>query len=311
MNKITSISMSMLAGASVLLSSCVVDPGVYAGVSVSPGGVSASVAWTSASYDANGFPIYGYSYGRPVYGYTDAGVAIFTVAALTALCFVPDWGPAPWYRGHWHYPPHIHHCPAPPRYEHGHRPYHRPPGGLNAPVHKHPPYPAARPSAPKPHHHNNGAHARPNNSRPNNVSHARPNNSRPNNVGHARPNNSRPNNVSHARPNNSRPNNVNHVRPNNSRPNNVNHVRPNNSRPNNVNHARPNNSRPNNVSHVRPNNSRPNVNFSSAGGSRPSMGSSRPSMGGSRPSMGGSRPSMGGARPSGGGGRGAGRGDRR
>lgn len=87
--------------------------------------VAANVAWTSATYDANGYPIYGYSYGQAVYGYTEAGVAITTIAALTALSFIPDWGPATWYRGPV-YAPRGHRYAQPPRYAHGHRPANRP-----------------------------------------------------------------------------------------------------------------------------------------------------------------------------------------
>ena len=93
--KIKKISIAIVAGAAVLLSSCVTDAGVWgASVSYASPGFSSSVAWTNASYDVNGFPIYGYAYGRPVYGYTAAGAAIFSIAALTAWCYVPDWGPA-------------------------------------------------------------------------------------------------------------------------------------------------------------------------------------------------------------------------
>lgn len=137
--KLHHASVALIAGLSVLCTSCVVRPGDgYGTFTYSTNGYNSSVAWTNASYDANGFPIFGYSYGRPVYGYTDAGVAIFSIAALTALCFVPKWRPAPWYHGSWHYPPHIHRVAAPPRYEHGHRPHMRPHGGMNAPIHRNP-----------------------------------------------------------------------------------------------------------------------------------------------------------------------------
>ncbi len=137
--KIKHASIAALAAAALLLSSCApLTYGGYNTVSYSTNGYSSSVAWTNASYDANGFPIFGYSYGRPVYGYTSDGVAIFTIAALTALCFVPHWNPAPWYRGHWHYPPRIHRVAAPPRYPHGHLPHKRPAGGLHADIHKNP-----------------------------------------------------------------------------------------------------------------------------------------------------------------------------
>ena len=94
--------------------------------------------WVASSYDVNGFPIFGYYYGRPVYGYTAAGAAIFTFAALTASCYVPHWGPAHWYHGSWRYPHHIHRVGAPPHFPHGHQPSLRPHGGLNAPIHRNP-----------------------------------------------------------------------------------------------------------------------------------------------------------------------------
>ncbi len=134
------VPLAIIAGTSVVCTSCVVPSYGYSTYSV-PGNVSAGVAWTNASYDAAGFPIFGYSYGRPVYGYTEAGAAVFTIAALTALCFVPYWGPASWYRGYYRYPYGIHRVPAPPRFPAGHAPGVRPPGGIKPP-------PA--PGAPKP-----------------------------------------------------------------------------------------------------------------------------------------------------------------
>lgn len=128
---------ALLAGSALLLSSCAVD-GVYGSVGMAGPGYNASVAWSNASYDANGFPIFGYTNGQPVYGYTAAGAAVLSFAALTALCFVPQWGPAPWYRGPWHYPPRIHRVPAPPHCPPGHMPHMRPSGGLNAPIHRNP-----------------------------------------------------------------------------------------------------------------------------------------------------------------------------
>ncbi len=109
--------------------------GVPVGTQVS---YQSNVAWTNASYDAAGIPIYGYSYGQPVYAYTAAGAAIFTAAAITAACIVPDWGYADWYRGSWRYPVHVHHHHAPPRYPKGHRPSYRPAGGKNAAINRHP-----------------------------------------------------------------------------------------------------------------------------------------------------------------------------
>ena len=145
--KIRYITMALLAGSSVICSSCVVPASGYA-TYTSPGGqISTGVAWTNASYDADGFPIFGYSYGRPVYGYTASGAAIFTIAALTALCFVPHWSPATWYHGHYHYPVGIHRCAAPPRFPSGHRPAVRPPSGIKPPA-----APAHRAPAPAPAH---------------------------------------------------------------------------------------------------------------------------------------------------------------
>ena len=155
--KSITITSAALAGLSALLSSCVYTP-YYdeKGVTVTPSPsvqpapqvvaqqpvqatvqqpVNQNVVWTTASYDAAGFPIFGYSYGRPVYGYTAAGVAVYSMAALTSLCFVPNWCPASWYHGHYHHPVNIRDCAAPPRYAHGHRPAVRPAGHIHIGVH--------------------------------------------------------------------------------------------------------------------------------------------------------------------------------
>ena len=124
-----------MLGAALGLSSCAVyDYPVYTSASVGVGGPgwSATAAWSDARYDVNGFPIFGYSYGQPVYGYTASGAAVFTFAALTASCWVPSWGPAHWYCGHWHYPRHIHRVSCPPKHPAWHHPgrqsiaHHRP-----------------------------------------------------------------------------------------------------------------------------------------------------------------------------------------
>lgn len=151
---------AMVMGAALGLSSCAVyDYPMYtsASVGVSGPGWSTSVAWSDARYDVNGFPIFGYAYGQPVYGYTASGAAVFTFAALTASCWVPSWGPAHWYCGHWHYPRHIHRVSCPPKYPAWHRPgrhgiaHHQPaaaphrpavnhrPGNLHKPVVNHRP----------------------------------------------------------------------------------------------------------------------------------------------------------------------------
>lgn len=148
--KIHYATLALLAGVSVVYSSCVAPTSGYISYN-SPYGVSTGVAWTNASYDSEGFPIFGYSYGRPVYGYTAAGAAIFTIAALTALCYVPHWGPASWYHGHAHYPHGIHRVAAPPRHPAGHAPSVRPPAG----AHMGPGMPHhAAPKAPSQHHFN-------------------------------------------------------------------------------------------------------------------------------------------------------------
>ena len=149
---------AVLTGAALLLSSCTVyDYPVYTNASVSVGGpnVSATVSWTNASYDANGFPIYGYSYGQPVYGYTVSGSPIFSIDLLYAGCYVPDWRPAPWctHHHHYHYPHGCHHAPKPPKHEHGHRPHVRP--DMHAPIHKNPQSVLGKPRpVDKPHHAN-------------------------------------------------------------------------------------------------------------------------------------------------------------
>ena len=126
-NKITILAAAALAAMG--LSSCVVhDYPLYtsASVGVSGNGWSTSVAWTDARYDVNGFPIFGYSYGQPVYGYTSSGVAVFSFAALTSSCCVPSWAPANWYCGHWHYPKHVYRVSCPPKYPAGHHPGRKP-----------------------------------------------------------------------------------------------------------------------------------------------------------------------------------------
>ena len=261
--KIAHISIAALAGVSLLCTSCVVGPyDGYGTFSYSTNGYSSTVAWTSASYDANGFPIYGYSYGRPVYGYTATGAAIFTIGALTALCFVPDWGPAPWYRGHWHYPPHIHRAPAPPHHAPDHHPDMRPPGGMHAPIHKNPHSVLGKPAPHKPAHHEAPAQQhRPNVGNKPGNDHRPAVNNRPN-AGNRPGNDHRP--AANNRPNvGNRPGNINRPA--------INHQPSTGNRPANIN--RPSVSRPVHASRPavsnRPNISRPNVS------SRPSVNTNR------------------------------------
>lgn len=294
------ITVAVALVAALFCSSCAVTPaGYYAPygtLSVATNGYNTSVAWTSASYDANGFPIFGYSYGRPVYGYTAAGVAIFSIAALTALCYVPRWKPAPWYHGHHHHPPHCHYVAAPPRHPHGHAPAVRPVGGVNAPIHRHP-QAALRPHAkPAPHH-----PLRPNMGAVNRPGHpaARPNMGQANRPGHpaARPNmdlmNRPGSNGMRPRPRVFRPNagGMNGPGPQ-SRPVNLGSM----SRPGSSGLSRPSAAvrRPVQVN-------RPTSSMGSMG--RPAAGFSRP-IGGGRSHGGFSRPSGGMSRPHGGGGHG-------
>ena len=278
--KIAHITIAALASTSLLLTSCVVTPvNGYSNLSFSTDGhgvsVGASVGWTSASYDVNGFPIYGYYNGRPVYGYTSTGAAIFTIAALTALCFVPNWGPAPWYRGHWHYPPHIHRVAAPPRVCHGHYPTRRPAGGLHAPIHHHGP--------------NHGAANRPGH---------RPNIGTANRPGH-RPNHGVANRPSHG-PNHGVANRPSH-RPNHGVANRPGHT-PNHGVANRPSH-RPNigtANRPSLGTINRPSHSaRPNMSMPRPPSASRVSGATRPagfSRGGSRPSRGFSGGARGGGR---------------
>lgn len=139
-------SLAILASISVICSSCVAPSAGYATYTSPSGGISAGIAWTKANYDSSGFPIFGYSYGKPVYGYSASGSAIFSIAALTALSYVPHWAPASWYRGSFRYPVGIHRVSAPPRCPSGHCPGMRPSG---APV----PPPPGKQHAPQPHLH--------------------------------------------------------------------------------------------------------------------------------------------------------------
>lgn len=165
-------TLALAAGVSVAFSSCVAPYAGYVSYSA-PAGISTGVAWTNASYDADGFPIFGYSYGRPVYGYTAAGAAIFTIGALTALCYVPHWGPASWYHGHFHYPHGIHRVPQPPRFPAGHAPHVRPPAGAHTGPGMPRPGAAPRPAAPQPGWHRPGSNVGP--QRPGWSQPARPN----------------------------------------------------------------------------------------------------------------------------------------
>lgn len=121
--KKTYVLMALIGGVSVVCSSCVTTPGV----GCSTYSVSPTAAWTGASYDANGIPIFGYSYGRPIYGYTPSGSAIYSLAALTALCYVPHWEPATWCRVPHRYPRGIRRVTSPPRFPREHQPGIRPP----------------------------------------------------------------------------------------------------------------------------------------------------------------------------------------
>lgn len=50
------------------------------------------IHWQAANYDSNGFPIYGYADGRPVYGYTKQGSLIYQMNHIYSGCYVPSWG---------------------------------------------------------------------------------------------------------------------------------------------------------------------------------------------------------------------------
>lgn len=113
-----------VAGAlSLVLGAC--GPGYMNGAG-SGGYVSVGTGWQSAWYDQDGFPVYGYEGGRPVYGYTPAGAAIFSLSLLTADCYVPHWEPASWYRGSYRYPVRVRRISEPPRHPAAHKPSYRP-----------------------------------------------------------------------------------------------------------------------------------------------------------------------------------------
>ncbi len=158
---------ALLAVAAMLATSCEIYPNGYTSVSYSTNGYSSSVSWTAASYDANGFPIYGYYYGRPVYGYTVSGSPIFSINLLVSGCYVPNWRPAPWYDHHHHhdhYPHGCHHAPKPPKHDHGHKPHVRP--DMHAPIHKNPQSVLGKPRPAEKPHHANKPGTRPQVSRP-------------------------------------------------------------------------------------------------------------------------------------------------
>lgn len=129
------IYLSALFGAALTVSSCVSAPGSYGSYSNPLEGYSMNIGmgWTSSSFDPNGFPIFGYTFGRPVYGYTAEGLAVFNPATLNSTCYVPDWSPAPWHQGRNYHPSSIYRVAAPPYYPKGHHPNQRPPMGTQAP----------------------------------------------------------------------------------------------------------------------------------------------------------------------------------
>ena len=129
--------LAMIVGVVLLSTSCEVYPDEYTRVTNYVGdGYESKSAWTAASYDAAGFPIYGYAYGRPVYGYTQIGRPVYAVNQLYSGCYVPDWRPASWCRNAHHYPQGCNKAPKPPKFDHGHKPHVRP--DAHAPIHKHP-----------------------------------------------------------------------------------------------------------------------------------------------------------------------------
>ena len=151
------LKIGLLALAAVLFASCYYVPlSTYGGGGGGGGGYvnhavdyssgnrvtydtyDSSEQWVDASYDSNGFPIYGYEYGRPIYGYNTSGIAIYSYGLLRTTCYAPSWNPAPWYRGKWRYNRHIHRYAAPPHYPRHHRPHCRPHGGTYAPINRHP-----------------------------------------------------------------------------------------------------------------------------------------------------------------------------
>ncbi len=110
-NKIN-IGVPALALASCfLLSSCHDPDYFYGNVGVgysNGGGYGGYGGYSNGIYDSYGFPIFGYMGGRPVYGYSPYGAAIFNFTYISNKCYVPSWGPAPYYKGPHKYPSGIH-----------------------------------------------------------------------------------------------------------------------------------------------------------------------------------------------------------
>lgn len=131
----------------LLLDSCDHLTGFSFGVS-SYGDGYVSAGWSSAWYDNEGFPIYGYDGGRPVYGYTPGGLAIYSPGALTYGCYVPSWAPASWYVGIYRYPSYVRRYYAPPRCPAAHRPGYRPPRPTTRPAPRPEYRPGMRPGNP-------------------------------------------------------------------------------------------------------------------------------------------------------------------
>lgn len=67
---------------------------VQTGTNAAQTGFNKGIHWQAERYDSNGFPIFGYADGRPVYGYTKQGSLIYQMNHLYSGCYVPSWGSA-------------------------------------------------------------------------------------------------------------------------------------------------------------------------------------------------------------------------
>ncbi len=88
--------------------------------------VSTRSQWLEANYDLVGFPIYGFYYGKPIYGYNEYGSPIMNATKISSGCYVPSWEPQSGYKGKYYYPSYVVRTARPRNYPQGHQPTRRP-----------------------------------------------------------------------------------------------------------------------------------------------------------------------------------------
>lgn len=88
--------------------------------------VATSTQWLESNYDLVGFPIYGFYFGKPIYGYSEFGLSILDVNKIVPGASVPSWEPLSTYKGKYYYPSYVGRTATPKKFPRGHQPQLRP-----------------------------------------------------------------------------------------------------------------------------------------------------------------------------------------